>query len=149
MESSKIMNLTVLNEKNYPTWKIQVKMHLIKDNLFGIVDGSENAPTSTGDLVKYNMRRDRALAIIVLAIDPKFLYIIGDPVDPKIVWQQLQDTFQKKTWANKLRLKRKLYNMRLKPGDSLQEHLKAFVELFSELAVIGDAINEEDRVNWP
>ena len=146
MESSKIMNLTVLNENNYPTWKIQVKMHLIKDNLFGIVDGSENAPTSTGDLVKYNMRRDRALAIIVLAINPKFLYIIGDPVDPKIVWQQLQDTFQKKTWANKLRLKRKLYNMKLEPGDSLQEHLKAFVELFSELAVIGDAINEEDRV---
>ena len=62
------------------------------------------------------------------------------------MWQKLQDTFQKKTWANKLRLKRKLYNMKLKAGDSLQLHLKSFTELFEELAVIGDAIEEEDRV---
>ena len=60
MEASKIMNLTVLKEKNYLTWKIQVKMHFIMNNLFGTVDGSENAPTAGGDLVKYIMRRDRA-----------------------------------------------------------------------------------------
>ena len=30
------------------------------NNLFGTVDGSENAPTAGGDLVKYIMRRDRA-----------------------------------------------------------------------------------------
>ena len=36
--------------------------------------------------------------------------------------------------------------MKLKAGDSLQLHLKSFTELFEELAVIGDAIEEEDRV---
>ena len=36
--------------------------------------------------------------------------------------------------------------MRPKPGDSMQKQLKSFVELLSELAVTGDAINEEDKV---
>ena len=147
MESGKIP-LIPLTERNYPTWKIQIKMYLMRENLFRLVDGSETAPPSTDvdDYQKYCLRRDKALATIVLAIDPKLLYLIGDPTDPAVVWQKLQDTFQKKTWANKLRLKRRLYNMKLKPGDSLQLHLKNFIELFEELAVIGDAVDDEDRV---
>ncbi|XP_066941042.1 uncharacterized protein [Macrobrachium rosenbergii] len=47
---------------------------------------------------------------------------------------------------DKLRLKRKLYNVKLKPGDFLQEHLKCFSELFEELAVIGDPIAGEEKV---
>lgn len=147
MEPGKI-TLVPLNEKNYPTWKVQVKMNLIKDNLFGIVSGTETAPSSTDAAVvqKFELRKDRALATIVLAVEPKLLYLIGDPNDPKVVWEKLQDIFQKKSWANKFRLKRKLYNMKLKPGDDLQVHLKTFVEIFEELAVVGDPIQDEDRV---
>lgn len=149
METGKISNLVPLNEKNYPTWKVQVKMHLMKDELLGIVEGTETSPSaddSAERLRKFNTRRDKALATIVLAIEPKLLYLIGDPSDPKEVWKKLQNTFQKKTWANKLRLKRKLYNMKLKPGDSLQVHLKDFIEIFEELAVVGDPVEDEDRV---
>ena len=33
-----------LTGANYPTWKVQCKMSLMKDGLWGIVDGSETAP---------------------------------------------------------------------------------------------------------
>ena len=36
--------------------------------------------------------------------------------------------------------------MKLCSGNDLQEHIKQFVELFAELAVIGDNFEEEDRV---
>ncbi|KAF2345694.1 hypothetical protein FHG87_023550 [Trinorchestia longiramus] len=36
--------------------------------------------------------------------------------------------------------------MKLENGQNLQDHLKVFVELFEELAIIGDAIVEEERV---
>ncbi|KAF2349145.1 Zinc finger CCHC-type [Trinorchestia longiramus] len=36
--------------------------------------------------------------------------------------------------------------MKLENGQKLQDHLKVFVELFEELAIIGDAIVEEERV---
>ena len=91
-------------------------------------------------------RRDRALAIIVLSVEPTLLYLIADPEDPTVVWKKLADQFQKKTWANKLELRRKLYSMRLKDGNSVQEHIKAMTEVFDSLSVVGDPIAEEDRV---
>ena len=36
--------------------------------------------------------------------------------------------------------------MKLKDGDSLQEHLKSFIERFDEMAVIDDPVADEDRV---
>ncbi|KAF2348085.1 hypothetical protein FHG87_021159 [Trinorchestia longiramus] len=46
---------------------------------------------------------------------------------------------------NKL-LKKKLFNTKVENGQKLQDHLKVFVELFEELAIIGDVIVEEERV---
>ena len=133
---------------NYATWKIQVKMALVKENLWCLVDGSESPPeaSESDKLAKFNTRRDKALALIVLSVDPSLLYLLGDPVDPVIVWKKLADQFQKKTWANKLQLRRKLYSKKLNDGDSVQDHVKCLTEIFNELAVIGDPISEDDRV---
>ena len=58
-------------------------------------------------------RRDRALAIVILAVDPALL---GDPEDPAAVWKKLEDQFQWKSWLNKLQLRRKLFSLKLKEG---------------------------------
>ena len=36
--------------------------------------------------------------------------------------------------------------MQLKEGESVQKHVKEFTEIFKELSVIGDNVDEEDRV---
>ena len=82
----------------------------------------------------------------MLSIDSSLLYLVGEPTDPIVVWKMLAAPFQKKTWANKLHLRRKLYSLNLKEGGSVQEHIKAMTETFNELSVIGDPITEEDRV---
>jgi len=82
----------------------------------------------------------------LLYLPPRLIYLLGDPKDPVTVWNKLGSTFQKKTFANKLRLKKMLYTKRLMAGGSIQKHLKEFIELFDELAVVGSPIEEEDRV---
>ena len=64
-----------LTGQNYPTWKIQCKMPLVRDGLWELIDGSEtltdnaNAETTS----KFN-KRDRAMAaVIVLSIVPSLL----------------------------------------------------------------------------
>ena len=108
MAEMRTVSIVPLNGKNYPTWKVQCRMALVKDGLWGIVDGTEKPPTVVGEdreaLKKFTARRDRALAIIVLSVEPSLLYLIGDPEDPVAVWKKLKDQFQKKTWANKLEL---------------------------------------------
>ena len=141
-----------LNGTNYATWKIQCKMALKKENLWGIVEGTESEPAQAaadGDnspYEKYVLRRDRAVAIIVLSLDISLLYIVGDPDNPKTVWDKLRDQFQKKSWANKLALRRRLYSKRLADGESVDEHIRDMTEIFSELAVIGDPLNDEEQV---
>ena len=71
-------------------WKFQCRMALIKDGLWGIVDGTKEAPgldSSANILAKFKTRKDRALAIIVLPIEHSLLYLLGDPQDPVQVWK--------------------------------------------------------------
>lgn len=124
-------------------------MSLMKDGLWGIVNETEAAPAdaATADVkAKYNTRKDRALATIVLSIEPSLLYLLGDPNDPVTVWKTLSNQFQRKTWANKLVLRRKLHSMKLTAGNSVQEHVKCMTEVFNELAVVGVNLDEEDKV---
>ena len=133
---------------NYPTWKIQIKMALIKQGVWGFITGTEIEPEEddVAALRKFYDRSDKALATIVLAVDPALLYLLGDPQDPAEVWQQLSDQFEKKSWANKLALRRKLYSLRLKENESVQKHIKGMIEIFESLSVVGHVVEEEDRV---
>ena len=138
-----------LNGLNYATWRVQCQMALIRDGLSGIVNETEQAsgPDVPADSqLKFVSRRDCALATIVLAVGPSLLYLLGNPEDPIVVWKKLRDQFQKKTWANRLALRRKLHTLQLKDGESVRDHIKAMTELFNELAAVGDVISEEDRV---
>ena len=93
MAESKTVALVPLNNSNYSTWKIQCKMALIKEGLWGIVNGTETVPEEGAERAKFISRRDKALATIVLAVDPKLLYLIGgDPEDPVVVWRALVST---------------------------------------------------------
>ena len=147
MSEMKTVSIVPLNGTNYPTWKLQCRMALMKDGLWGIVSGNETAPAAEAEKhAKFVFRRDRALELIVLSVEPSLLYLIGHPEDPVEVWKKLSEIFQKKTWANKLDLRRKLYTLQLKDGESIQKHIKEMTEIFESLAVIGDPVAEEDRV---
>ena len=147
MAESKFAVIVPLQGSNYPTWKLQCQMTLMKENLWGIVNGSETAPADGADrIAKFNARKDKALATIILLIDPTLLYLVGEPKDPVDVWKLLSNNFQKKMWANRLALRRKLHSLRLKEGQSVCNHIKCMTELFNELTVVGDNISDEDRV---
>ena len=51
-ETMKIL-IKLLNGPSYATWKVQSKMVLIKDGLWNIVTGNENAPENQGEQAKY------------------------------------------------------------------------------------------------
>ena len=96
-ETKKIL-IKPLNGSNYATWKVQCKMALIKEGLWNIVTGNENAPENQGGQAKYLLGSYRAFATIALTVDPTLLYLLGpDPESPALVWKNLADPFQKKT----------------------------------------------------
>ena len=73
MAESKANTIVPLNGANYPTWKVQCRMALVRDGLWEIVSGTETAPAGGDGRSKFLARRDRALATIVLAVEPSLL----------------------------------------------------------------------------
>ena len=149
MAEGKTVSIIPLNGKNYPSWRVQCRMALMREGLWGIVAGTEQAPNETAgadERAKFSARSDRALATVVLAVDPSLLYLIGNPVDPKVVWQKLAGQFQKKTWANKLCLRKRLFTMKLSDAGTVREYIKGMTETFDELSAIGDPTTDEDKV---
>ena len=111
MSTEKSVAVRPLDGSNFATWKVQCQMALMKEGLWSIVNSSEPAPdVGEADIyAKFVARRDRALATIILSLDPSLLYRVENPENPVEVWDKLTNQFQKKTWANKLELRRKLY----------------------------------------
>ena len=80
--------IVLLKGPNYATRKVQCTMALKKDEVWGIESGTEEAPAGDADpkeMERYATRRHKALATVVLSVDPSLLYLIGDPVDPVAV----------------------------------------------------------------
>jgi len=72
---------------------------LLKEGLWGIVQGTETAPAeeNADARAKFVGRRDKALATLGLSVDPTLLYLLDGIDDPKEAWKKLNDQFCKKT----------------------------------------------------
>ena len=63
---SKIVCIAPLKGSNYPTWKVQCRMALVRDGLWGIVSETEmELEEENESRVKFLAKKDRALATIM------------------------------------------------------------------------------------
>eukprot|EP00253_Pinus_taeda_P029435 PITA_29435 len=63
----------------------------------------------------------------------------------KALWDKLGTLYQSKSLVNKLFLWKKLYNLRMKDGDSLIKHLNVFNVVVCQLASVDLKISDEDK----
>lgn len=61
------------------------------------------------------------------------------------LWNHLGEIYQAKSMVNKLYLKRKLFYLKIKEGESLAEHLNSFNLLMSQLASVDVEVDEDDK----
>ena len=76
--------------------------------------------------------------------DSVLLNVSGEPT-AKALWDKLGTLYQSKSLVNKLFLRKKLYNLRMKDGDSVTEHLNAFNTVVSQLLSVDIKILDEDK----
>eukprot|EP00253_Pinus_taeda_P023100 PITA_23100 len=63
----------------------------------------------------------------------------------KALWDKLGNLYQSKSLVNKLFLRKKMYNLRMKDEDSVREHLNVFNIVVSQLSSIDIKILDEDK----
>jgi hypothetical protein len=73
------------------------------------------------------------------------IYHLSEESTTKDLWEKLGNLYQSKSLVNKLFLRKKLYSLRMKDGDSVAEHLNAFNTVVSQLVSIDIKISDEDK----
>jgi hypothetical protein len=64
---------------------------------------------------------------------------------PKYLWDKLGKLYQSKSLVNNLFLGKNLYNLRMRDGDSVVEHLNAFNTIVSQLVYVEIKILDEGK----
>ena len=90
-------------------------------------------------------RLDRkAKSTIRLCVSDSVLLNVSGEAMAKAWWDKLGTLYQSKSLVNKLFLRKNMYNLRMKDGDSVTEHLNAFNTVVSQLLSADIKISNED-----
>ena len=65
------------------------------------------------------------------------------------LWKKHHDLYEKNTASNKVFLMKKLYNLKMKEGSLVAEHLNAFNIITNQLASVKIILDDEIRVIFP
>ncbi|KAG8500597.1 hypothetical protein CXB51_004498 [Gossypium anomalum] len=111
----------------------------LEDALLGI----DKMPSTLTDEEK--KRKDRkALTQLHLYLSNEILQDVMKEKSTAALWKRLEQICMSKTLTSKLHMKQHLYAHRLEEGVSVQEHLIAFKEIFSNLEAMEVQYDKED-----
>ena len=74
----------------------------------------------------------KAKSTILLCVSNSVLLNVSGEDTVKDLWDKLGTLYQSKSLVNKLFLRKKLYNLRMKDGDSVTEHSNVFNTMVSQ-----------------
>ena len=101
-------------------------------------------PTSMSD-EDWKKLDQKAKSTIWLCVSDSVLLNVSGESTAKTLWDKLGNLYQSKSLVNKFFLQKKLYNLRMKDGDSVTEHLNAFNIVVSQLSSVDIKISNEDK----
>jgi hypothetical protein len=87
----------------------------------------------------------KAKSTIRLCLSDSVLLNVSEEATAKYLWEKLGKLYQSKSLVNELFLRKKLYNLRMRDGDSVAEHLNAFNTVVSQLVSADIKISDEDK----
>eukprot|EP00253_Pinus_taeda_P029979 PITA_29979 len=125
------MEIKKFNGHSFELWKLNMEDLLVdKDQWVTIDPGTKLMGVSKEERKKLDQKAQNTIRLCVS--DSLLLNVLGEPTT-KALWEKLETLYQSKSLVNKLFLRKKLYNLRMKDGDSVIEHLNAFNTMFDEI----------------
>jgi hypothetical protein len=129
--------------KVFLLWKINMEDLLVdKDQWIAIDPCTKPTRTSANDWKKLDRK---AKSTIRLCLSDSILLNVLEEATTKDLWENLGKLYQSKSLVNKLFLRKKLYNLRMRDADSVAEHLNAFNTMVSQLVSVEIKISDEDK----
>src|SRR5271169_3168316 len=158
-----------LNDGNYATWAFDVKYQFLKEKLWGLVSGTEVAPTppvhavrqseedetSVSDdtaaqdayqiaLSEWTDKVNAAYLILVTTILGRLQAPVRQATSPADAWNRLRDLYAPSGLQRRFALSRRLYSLHKEPSISMQQHEIAYDAIIEDLARARKILDPED-----
>ena len=124
MASSGKIEIEKFNGQSFELWKLKMEDMLMDKDQWIVVDPGTK-PMEMSDEHWKKLDRKAKSKIWLRVSDSVLLNVSGEAM-AKILWEKLGNLYQSKSLVNKLFLRKKLYNLMMKDGDLVTEHLNAF-----------------------
>jgi hypothetical protein len=120
MASNSKMEIEKFNGKSFELWKLKMEDLLVeRDQWIAVDPGTTPTGTSVDDWKKMDWKVKRTIR---LCLSDSVLLNVSEEGTTKDLWEKLGKLYQSKSLVNKLFLRKKLYNLRMRDGDSVAEH---------------------------
>src|SRR5271155_3154351 len=153
-----------LNDGNYATWAFDVKYQFLKEKLWGLVSGTEVAPTPPAEtstststssnvtaqtayqtaLTEWTDKANAAYLIFVTTILGRLQGPVRQATSPADAWNRLRDLYAPSGLQRRFALSRQLYSLHKEPSTSMQQHEMTYDAIVEDLARAGKILTPED-----
>lgn len=134
--------ISKLGNSNYASWKFQIEMFLIREDLWHVVADVKPEPV-TDAWVKADRK---ARATLGLCIEESQYVLIKDCVSAKAVWDALKAYHEKSTASSQLALLNRLCDAKLSESGNVEKHLLDLDSLFERLVNAGLQLDEKLKI---
>ena len=143
MASNGKIEIEKFNGQSFELWRPKMEDLLVdKDQWIAVDPGTKPTGVTNEEWKKLDRK---AKSTIRLCVSDSVLLNVSGEATSKALWDKLGTLYQSKSLVNKLFLRKKLYNLRMKDGDSVTEHLNAFNTVVSQLSSVDIKISDEDK----
>ena len=143
MASSGKIEIEKFNGQSFELCKLKMEDLLVDKDQWIMVDlGTKPMTMSDEDWKKLDRKAKSTIRFCVS--DLVLLNVYGE-AKTKNLWNKIGTLYQSKSSVNKLFLRKKMYNLRMKDGDSMTENLNAFNTVVSKLSSVDIKISDEDK----
>lgn len=166
MADLKDSRIEKLVEDNYQYWSFQMKMLLQSKDLWeaiteqhpeypgerptgppeGLVERQRVFDLRLEEYIFWREKDQKAMNRIALNVDRANANIIYNMRSGQEAWFALKDRHLASTLGSKLRLKKRLGDIKFAEGKTMHGHLNEMIEMFNKLADIGEQVKEDEKI---
>ena len=149
MERSGDTKIEKLDGDNYNSWKFNMKLLLMSNDLYGFIDGSEVAPVPTDtdkmekEIKLYKSRSQKAFSTIALSIDKQLQVHVRNTLCPKTAWNSLKSHFEFVSVTQIVRVWRSFFAATMKESTDLVDHITYMTEMAEQLREVKEEIDSK------
>lgn len=121
-------NIEKLGHTNYISWKFEMKMLLIREDLWSYVETA--TPEERLQTAEWKRGNSKALATIALGCEKSQFALIRACILARDAWVKLHKHHEQRTILSKVTLIKRICSKRLEEGGNMEAHLQEFDDIF-------------------